>query len=184
VELSLRTFGAHNARNAAAALAVGQRLGIPVQGMVEALEEVAPVGDRGRVVERDGVLIIADCYNANPGSMEAALRSLAGLRAHRPGKLVAVVGDMLELGPTATELHGEVGILAAKLGLDGLAAVGPLSRNAAETAGKVGLATHHTDDDVEATVAWVQQQLGDDGGAVLVKASRGMALERVVNGLT
>jgi UDP-N-acetylmuramoyl-tripeptide--D-alanyl-D-alanine ligase len=82
VVLRLRLFGAHNARNAAAALAVGTRLGLPLGPMLAALEAVEPVGDRGRVHAWGEHLVIADCYNANPGSMEAALASLAALRRH------------------------------------------------------------------------------------------------------
>jgi UDP-N-acetylmuramoyl-tripeptide--D-alanyl-D-alanine ligase len=84
--------------------------------MLEALAQVQPVGDRGRVLRFGPHLLIADCYNANPGSVAAALRSLAGLRGRRTGPLVAVLGDMLELGPTAPQLHAEVGALAAELG--------------------------------------------------------------------
>ncbi|WP_420829601.1 glutamate ligase domain-containing protein [Nannocystis pusilla] len=67
--------------------------------MIEALEGVQPVGDRGRVLRFDDHhLLIADNYNANPGSVTAALHSLAALRPSRPGPLAAVIGDMLELG--------------------------------------------------------------------------------------
>ncbi|MFY0534893.1 hypothetical protein [Nannocystis pusilla] len=80
-------FGAHNARNAAAALAVGLHLGCPVGPMIEALEGVQPVGDRGRVLRFDEHhLLIADNYNANPGSVTAALHSLAALRPSRPAR--------------------------------------------------------------------------------------------------
>ncbi|PWG74591.1 UDP-N-acetylmuramoyl-tripeptide--D-alanyl-D-alanine ligase, partial [Enterococcus hirae] len=82
------------------------------------LESVEPVGDRGRLHELGEHLLVADCYNSNPGSAEAALRSLAALRPHRSGPLVAVLGDMLELGPTEVALHREVGRLCAELGID------------------------------------------------------------------
>ena len=75
VRVGLSVFGGHNARNAAAALAVGLELGCPVAAMLEALAQVRPVGDRGRVLGFGPHLLIADCYNANPGSMAAARAS-------------------------------------------------------------------------------------------------------------
>jgi UDP-N-acetylmuramoyl-tripeptide--D-alanyl-D-alanine ligase len=184
VEVRLQLFGAHNARNAAAALAVGEYLGFAVQPMVDALERVEPVGDRGRVLRLGEHLVVADCYNANPGSVEVALRSLASLRAHRFGPLVAVLGDMLELGPRERELHASVGRLAAALGLDGLVGLGPRSVATVEAARKGGIEAVHTDEDPLAAAAWVRAHLdGAPRGAVLVKASRGMQLERVINAL-
>ena len=136
IEIRLQTFGLHNARNAAAAICVGLHLSLPVAPMVEALEAVQPVGDRGRALSLGPHLLIADCYNANPGSVEAALGSLAALRDERPGKLVAVLGDMLELGPTEIELHADCGRRCAELGLDLVVAIGPRSKATAEAASR------------------------------------------------
>jgi UDP-N-acetylmuramoyl-tripeptide--D-alanyl-D-alanine ligase len=184
VVLRLRLFGAHNARNAAAALAVGTRLGLPLRPMLDALEAVEPVGDRGRMHAWGEHLVIADCYNANPGSMEAALASLAALRRHRAGPRVAVLGDMLELGPRELELHAEVGRRCAALGLERVIALGPRSEAIARAAAEAGVPAVHVGDDVEAAVAAVRQALqGAAPGAVLVKGSRGMRLERVVAAL-
>lgn len=183
--LSLRLFGAHNARNAAAALAVGSALGLARAPMLAALERVTPVGDRGRVLELGPHVLVADCYNANPGSVAAALESLASLRARRSGPLVAVLGDMLELGPTELELHTEVGQLAAKLGLDAVAAFGPRARAIAEAASDGGIEARSFDDDLDALARWLTDRFRDaDAGAVLVKGSRGMRLERLVDRLT
>lgn len=184
VVVRLRCFGAHNARNAAAALAVGTRLGLPLPPMVEALETVEPVGDRGRVRSMGPHLVIADCYNANPGSMEAALGSLARLREDRGGPLVAVLGDMLELGPREHELHEAVGSQCAALGLDRVVAVGPRAESIATAALRAGAASVFVGDDVQRAIAEVRTALrGTEPGAVLVKASRGMRLERVVEAL-
>ncbi len=184
-ELQLRTFGAHNARNAAAALAVAVHLDLPLGPVVAALERVEPVGDRGRVSEFGPHLLIADCYNANPGSMEVALDSLARLRATRSGPLLAVLGDMLELGPDELALHAQLGVRAAALGLDGLLGIGPRSRAAVEAARASGLAAEHlADDQIDAAKVWVRDRLaGREPGAVLFKASRGMRLERVLDRL-
>lgn len=182
--LRLRLFGAHNARNAAAALAVGTRLGLPLRPMLEALEAVEPVGDRGRVHAWGEHLVIADCYNANPGSMDAALASLAALRRRRAGPRVAVLGDMLELGPRELELHAEVGRRCAALGLERVITLGPRSEATARAAAEGGVRAVHVGDDVEAAAAAVREVLhGAAAGAVLVKGSRGMRLERVVAAL-
>lgn len=182
VVVRLRTFGAHNARNAAAAICVGLELGVPVADMVAALEAVEPVGDRGRALAMGPHLLIADCYNANPGSVDAALKSLAGLR--RAGPRIAVLGDMLELGPTEVALHAEVGRRAAALGLEALVTFGPRSEATADAARAAGILARHCGEDIDAVVAAVRELLpGPEPGAVLVKGSRGMRLERAVERL-
>ncbi len=183
LELRLRTFGAHNARNAASAVATAMHLGLPLAPLVDALEAVDPVGDRGRLLELGPHLLIADCYNANPGSMEVALDSLAQLRERRPGRLIAVLGDMLELGPTQAELHREVGARAAALGLDAVLGFGPCAAAIVEGARAGGISASHLEHDeaaVEQAAEWVLEQLSDRPGAALFKASRGIRLERVI----
>jgi len=183
VHLSLRCFGAHNARNAAAALAVGCHLGLPLRPMVEALEVVEPVGDRGRVHRLGEHLLIADCYNSNPGSVEAALTSLAAMTG-RSGPRIAVLGDMLELGPREHELHAEVGRRCAELGIEHVITLGPRSAATTQAASKAGVLARHLDDDIEAAAAAIREALADGSpGAVLIKASRGMRLERIVTAL-
>jgi UDP-N-acetylmuramoyl-tripeptide--D-alanyl-D-alanine ligase len=178
-EIELRVFGVHNARNAAAALAVGLRVGLPLPSMIDALAQFEPVGDRGRTLELGQHLVVADCYNANPGSVVSALRSLSALPA--PRRRFAVLGDMLELGPSELDLHAEIGRLCGELGLDGLAAIGPRSRATARAAADAGVPVHEGDD-VLAAAEWIVERAGDCA-AVLVKGSRGMRLERVVDAL-
>src|SRR5690606_32316697 len=122
-------------------------LELPLAPLVDALEAVDPVGDRGRLRELGPHLLIADCYNANPGSMHAALASLAMLRGARAGRLIAVLGDMLELGPTQAELHREVGARAAELGLDAVLGFGPQAAAIVEGARAGGIAASHLDND-------------------------------------
>ena len=178
VELDLPLFGAHNARNAAAALAVGHRLGLPLEAMVEALSSVRPVGDRGRPLEWSGHLLIADCYNANPGSVEAALRSLA--KTPCEGPKVAVLADMLELGPTEAELHAASGRLAAELGLDAVLGFGPLSLNTVQAAEAAGIRAEHFDT-IDTLVLGLRHVFeGQPKGVALLKGSRGMKLERTL----
>ncbi|MFV8752759.1 UDP-N-acetylmuramoyl-tripeptide--D-alanyl-D-alanine ligase [Nannocystaceae bacterium ST9] len=183
--IELRTFGAHNARNAAAAIAVALHLELPLDPVVAAIERVEPVGDRGRVRELGSHLLIADCYNANPGSMTVALDSLARLRATRSGPLLAVLGDMLELGPDELALHAAIGEQAATLGIDGLLGIGPRSASMVAAARAAGLAADAlAADRIDDARSWVRDRLaGREAGAVLFKASRGMRLERILEGL-
>jgi UDP-N-acetylmuramoyl-tripeptide--D-alanyl-D-alanine ligase len=179
LELELQVFGLHNARNAAAALAVGAWLELPAQAMLDALRSVVPVGDRGRVLELGGHLVVADCYNANPGSVASALASVAALADGR--RRIAVLGDMLELGPDELELHAEVGRRCAQAGVAALVAFGPRSRETAIAAERAGVEVLATED-VEAAAGFVLART-EVPAVVLVKGSRGMRLERVVEQL-
>jgi len=181
IELDLPLFGAHNARNAAAALAVGHRLGLSLEASVQALATVRPVGDRGRAIEWGEHLLIADCYNANPGSVEVALGSLARLAC--PGPKIAVLGDMLELGPTQEQLHADAGALAARLGIDAVFGFGPLSRHTVEAARDGGVRAEHFDSIVDLAGALRATLAGAEAGAALLKGSRGMKLEQTINAL-
>lgn len=187
VELQLQLFGAHNARNAAAALAVGLGLGLDVEAMARALAQVEPVGDRGRVIASGADQLIADCYNANPGSCEAALRSLATVG----GQKVAVLGDMLELGPEELQLHANLGALAASLGIDVVFGVGPRSRATVEAVRAAGKIAYHLADNLEsapggpaAVAATIRAHLGAIPSWILLKGSRGIRLERLLAPLT
>jgi len=181
VELSL--VGEHNAANAAAAAAAALALGCSDREIVSGLAGVEPVGRRLRV-ERlaSGVLLVDDCYNANPASMTAALRTLRQLAG--AGRAVAALGDMLELGPAEVELHQDLGRDAAAAGLALLATFGPRTRFTHEAALAAGLApssAFHTED-LQALTAFVRERLLP-GDALLVKGSRGMKLERLVEAL-
>ncbi len=128
-----------------------------------------------RIALARGVTLIDDCYNANPMSMRAALDELARTA---PGRRVAVLGDMLELGPQAPELHRELGRYAAQRGVGVLVSVGPLAVYAARAfAGE-----SHAVKDAAAAAALLPGLLRD-GDTVLVKASRGVGLERAVAAL-
>jgi UDP-N-acetylmuramoyl-tripeptide--D-alanyl-D-alanine ligase len=185
LEVRLPLVGEHNAANAAAAAAVAVALGCTDKEIVLGLAAVRPVGRRLRL-ERlaSGVFLVDDCYNANPLSMRAALDTLGALAAARGGRPVAVLGDMLELGPAEAEAHGDLGAAAARAGLGWLAAFGPRSRASAEAARAGGLANgaaFHTED-VVALAAFVKDRLRP-GDVLLVKGSRGMKLERLVEAL-
>ncbi len=173
--------GGHNAANAAAAAAAAIALGCTDREISRGLATVRPVGRRLRLENLpSGVTLLDDCYNANPASMSAALATLAGLAA--PGRrAVAVLGDMLELGPFEAEAHRAVGAEAARSGVKALASFGPRSRGAAEAARAAGLEAFHTEE-IDALVRWTKATL-QPGDVLLVKGSRGMKLERLVEAL-
>ncbi len=166
--------GAHIAHNAAGAVAVAWALGVDPAEAVAALEGYEPVGMRLRAqVLPGGVRALNDAYNANPASMAASLKLLASLS----GRRVAVMGDMLELGPEEARFHREVVQLACSLDLDGVVLVGPRMQAAADACrGALAFATP------EAAVEPVRALL-QPGDRVLFKGSRGARVERVLQGL-
>lgn len=178
--VQLRVSGDHQVGNALAAAAVALSQGLPLAAVASALSAAEPRSHwRMELRERaDGVLVVNDAYNANPDSMAAALRSLASLR--RPGgRVLAVLGDMLELGGGAADAHRAVGALAARLGVDHLVAIGDHAADLA--AGFGGPATLVADRAAAALAAGAWLRPAD---VVLVKASRGLALESVAEQLT
>ncbi|MBA2349137.1 MAG: UDP-N-acetylmuramoyl-tripeptide--D-alanyl-D-alanine ligase, partial [Solirubrobacterales bacterium] len=165
--LELPFDSAHMRQNAVAALAAARAIGVEPSGRIE----VALSAMRGQQRQMPGdITVVEDCYNANPMSMRAALDDL---QRSAPGRKVAVLGDMLELGPDAAAHHAAIGEHARAAGVDVLVAVGPLS---------AGLAADHTVADAEAAAALLPGLLSP-GDTVLVKASRGIGLERVVEAL-
>jgi UDP-N-acetylmuramoyl-tripeptide--D-alanyl-D-alanine ligase len=171
IELDLSFCQAHNHSNLLAAVAAARAIGVTPAGAVE----VAFSALRGeRVALDDGVVVINDCYNANPMSMRAALDDLAGAS----GRRVAVLGDMLELGPDAERYHAEIGSHAAALEIDVLVTVGDL---AVAMADAFGGEVYSVADAAEA--AALLPELLDPGDTVLVKASRGIGLEVVAEAL-
>ncbi|MCP3145041.1 UDP-N-acetylmuramoyl-tripeptide--D-alanyl-D-alanine ligase [Pyxidicoccus xibeiensis] len=176
----LHFIGPHNAQNATAAFALALALGYTPDECVKGLEAARPYARRLNVVDgKNGVTVIDDCYNANPASMDAALETL-GTLVPVGGRAVVVLGDMLELGPGELEEHARLG--GRVPGHARLAAFfGPRSVKGWETASMGDSAAHFTE--VEPLVAWLSSRLRP-GDVVLVKASRGMRLERVVAALT
>ncbi len=175
-DLELPVPGVFNLRNAAAALAAATMLGVPAEAAIESLHRFEPEAMRMQVVEAGGVTFLVDAYNANPGSMEAALQSLAQRQA--VGRKIAVLGGMWELGVESVALHERVGAYAATLGL-GLVAVGPGSSDYLRAHG--GEPSVFQEDAVGAA-AWLRQNLSR-GDLVLLKGSRSARMERVLSAL-
>jgi UDP-N-acetylmuramoyl-tripeptide--D-alanyl-D-alanine ligase len=173
-ELRLQLVGKHAAIDACAALAAAHAAGASVAQALAGLERALPVSMRGEVIELGGRKVIVDCYNANPASMAAALHSLAE-RAHGL-PAIAVIGDMLELGDHAPSAHREVGELAKKLGI-GVVALGDQAKHVVDGAGKdAELVPSHA-----AAADRALARTEARGGWILLKASRGMKLERVLD---
>jgi UDP-N-acetylmuramoyl-tripeptide--D-alanyl-D-alanine ligase len=175
-ELELPFSSAHMRSNALAALAAARAVGVAPRGRLA----VTLSALRGQRIELPGpVLVIDDCYNANPMSMRAALDDLA---ASASGRRVAVLGDMLELGPGEARFHEEIGAHAAASGVDVLIAVGP--RAAGMAAGyEAGCERELRATDDAAAAAELVEQLVAPGDTVLVKGSRGVGLEVVAQRL-
>jgi UDP-N-acetylmuramoyl-tripeptide--D-alanyl-D-alanine ligase len=159
--------------NLLAAVAAAQAVGVEPNGRVD----VSFGAMRGERLElANGVVVINDCYNANPLSMRAALDDLA---TQAPtGRRVAVLGDMLELGAGETEAHREIGAYAAASGVELLVAVGP--RSAAMADAFDGEVLRAAD---AASAASLARDVVREGDVVLVKASRGIGLETIAEAL-
>jgi UDP-N-acetylmuramoyl-tripeptide--D-alanyl-D-alanine ligase len=179
-EVRLALAGRHNAVNALAAAAAGIACGVGLDEVARGLGAAEPV--KGRCVWREagGVRILDDSYNANPLSLRAALETVTARRGR--GRLVVALGDMLELGAIADEAHREAGRSIAALGVDELLGIGPRARLAVESARAAGLGEARHVTTFEDTVAHLLKRLAP-GDVVLVKGSRGMRLERVVDAL-
>ncbi len=174
----IRVQGEHNIVNALAAGAVGSALGFPGGVIAQGLSRFRPAAMRSQMIVKQGVKLIIDCYNANPASMKAAVQLLAQTGAKR--KKIAVLGDMLELGPNAAQMHEEVGGFLARQGIDRLIACGVLGRSLAKGAKQAGLNPSCILEVPDArAAATAMKMLVKPGDAVLIKASRGMKLELV-----
>jgi len=181
MQVMLTTPGRHQVLNALAAAAAAIAAGAGLDGVAAGLAAFAASRARAQLVAgKSGFRVLDDCYNASPASVEAALELLADLGARRK---VAILGDMLELGPTAPELHRAVGEEAGSVGLDLLITVGELGWWIAEGARAVmppeSVRWARSNDEA---AAWAIEALGP-GDIVLVKASRAMAFERITERL-
>jgi len=174
VAISLPLPGLHNVRNACAAAAVAIALGIDAEQIKSALQGVAPIEGRLRPLAGiNGCALFDDSYNANPLSVTAAADFLAGLK----GQSWLVLGDMKELGEGAKDLHREVGASARASGVDRLFALGDLTRHSVDGFGE-GACWYA---EIDALLADIKE--ANDTTSVLVKGSRSMRMERIVNAL-
>jgi UDP-N-acetylmuramoyl-tripeptide--D-alanyl-D-alanine ligase len=178
IDVHLALHGVYNVSNFLAAATCAWKLGVQPEEIAAAAVTVRPETGRGTVQRTvTGAVVIDDRYNSNPSALTAALASASRLEGQRHW---AVLGDMLELGPTAAELHRECGRAAARAGFSPIVGVGPLARGLVEAAEAEG-----------AAVLWFESAAGaaenlppvEEGDVVLVKGSRGVGLERVAERL-
>jgi UDP-N-acetylmuramoyl-tripeptide--D-alanyl-D-alanine ligase len=183
VAVGLSLPGRHMVTDAALAAAAAWAMGAGRTEIAGGLSAVSPARHRGEIrTSSRGVVVLDDTYNANPGSMAAALATLSTLPG--TGRKVAVLGEMLELGDAAAELHRGVGEAAGRAGIGLLLCVGPNARRTVAGARAAGLADEATMafETTDAVLA-VFEGLLRPGDRVLVKGSRGMRMERVVEGI-
>jgi len=175
VEVALAVSGEHNVRNALAAAACAFAIGIEPRAIAAGLAAFRPVAGRGvRQRTAAGAVLVDDTYNANPDSVRAAITVLAG----EPAPRLLVLGDMGEVGERGPEFHREIGAYARERGIDALYALGALGKHAVEAFGPGAM--HFGD--VEQLLAALRASIGTQG-TVLVKGSRFMKMERVVQAL-
>jgi UDP-N-acetylmuramoyl-tripeptide--D-alanyl-D-alanine ligase len=179
--IETRLLGSGNLANIAAAAAVAMVAGIPADEIVAGVGALLPASHRGEIVRAaGGWVVIDDAYNSSPSALTRALQTLATL----PGRHVAMLGEMLELGDFSARYHADCGKAAAALGVSVIVSVGgSAARALADAAIAAGVAAvHHVAD--SAAAAALARTLVREGDAVLVKGSRGIGMEAVVQALT
>jgi UDP-N-acetylmuramoyl-tripeptide--D-alanyl-D-alanine ligase len=173
--------GLHNINNALAAAAAAISVGTPLGEVAAGLEGFCPVSMRSEIKEVRDRTILADYYNANPASMDAAIAMLVSLASGR--RSIAVLGDMLELGPAGAEAHRELGRTAAQRGVDIVIALGALARFVAEGAREAGMPEERVQEaPAHADASRCLKELSRPGDVVLIKGSRGMKMEKILEG--
>jgi UDP-N-acetylmuramoyl-tripeptide--D-alanyl-D-alanine ligase len=177
-EVSLALLGRHSVLNALAAMAVAREAGIPLEVAAAALEQMRAGEKRGEVVEFAGAKIINDCYNSNPEALRSMIAVLAAMPADRR---ILVAGEMLELGPESAALHAACGRAAAEAGVDWVIGVRGLAAALVEAARQGGARVIFAEAPEQAG-RWLKEHVRA-GDAVLLKASRGVRLERALEGL-
>lgn len=174
----LPAVGEHNVKNALSAYLVGILTGMQEHEILCGLAKYQPTGMRQNIMEKNGQIIIADCYNASPDSMQAGLNVLSNYECK--GRKIAVLGDMLELGELSQKLHAKVGEMAKNAGIDMLFCYGKEAKEIASHAGDK-LKIFCTEN--ETNLIEQLQNSTKEGDVILFKASHGMHLEQVISKL-
>ena len=177
--LRLRLLGEHNVSNAMAAIAVGVEAGIALETCCEVLAELEPEDKRGQILTIGGATVVNDCYNCNPEALKAKIGTLASMPVGENGRRILVVGAMLELGPESAALHAACGRAAAEAGIDVIAGVSGDAEHLVEAARELGADALFIATPEEAG-RWLRGTVRP-GDVVLLKASRGVRLERALD---
>ncbi len=182
VEMEIRRYGRHNVLNAAAAFAAASLLEVPPAEAARAIAAADAFDGRGVIFDVGGITVVDESYNSNPASLRAAVDAFMEMPAE--GRRWLILGDMLELGDSSAELHVEAGKYCGKLGVDGLITLGEetveLNRAAAGGRKAPPVISHFID---AANLVSHLDGLLSEGDAVLVKGSRAMKMERVIEEL-
>ena len=183
-DVRINVIGRHNIYNALVACVCGILLGVPEEKIRYGLLNFTPAEMRQHIEEKNGITVIEDCYNANPESMSAGLDVLLHTAKKKKLRPIAVLGDMLELGHMSREAHFDLGNEAARKGVERLITFGKAARDIAEGALAAGMKkdriTIIEDTENAEKAAEIIKSIIEKGDAVLFKASRAMALERVI----
>jgi UDP-N-acetylmuramoyl-tripeptide--D-alanyl-D-alanine ligase len=171
----LPLVGIHNVYNALAALAVGLERGIGLAEALSALASLTPADKRGQVLQLGNIRLVNDCYNSNPKALESMVDALAAMPAQRR---IVVAGEMLELGPAAEEMHRNAGRHIAGKNIDVLLGVRGLAEPMVEAAKAAGMRAEFVTSPEEAG-DWLARE-ACDGDVILLKASRGVKLEKAL----
>jgi UDP-N-acetylmuramoyl-tripeptide--D-alanyl-D-alanine ligase len=172
---SLPLVGEHNILNALAGVAAGLALGLKLSDSVATLATLKPPDKRGQVVKLGNITVINDCYNSNPKALDAMIDALAVMPA---GRRIVVAGEMLELGPMGEEMHRSAGQRVAAKKIDVLVGVRGLAQAMVESAKESGARAEFVATPEEAG-EWLARETRD-GDVVLLKASRGVKLEKAL----
>lgn len=182
IQVNLSSPGAHNAVNACLALQVADLCGVDLRAASKALENAERTGNRLRILEKGGIKVIDDSYNAAPASMMSAIATLTNSEAKRR---IAILGDMNELGTNSREEHKNVGIFAMEKGIDILITVGEKAKDIAE-----GAKNYCANKNIEKRVLSFEKRedlnpvingIIEEGDCVLLKASRSLELENLTD---
>ena len=176
----LNVPGDHNLYDALAAIAVGEAFRIPKGDMAKALAGFVSTNMRMEIKTANGFKIISDCYNANPSSTKMALQTLGNMRID--GKRVAILGDMLELGKESGNMHKQIGMMVPEMNFDMLLAVGNEAKKYVEGAKARGMKNVFHFGSVADVICFLSDKVAE-GDVFLVKGSRGMHMEQVVDAL-
>jgi UDP-N-acetylmuramoyl-tripeptide--D-alanyl-D-alanine ligase len=169
----LALVGEHNVRNALAAVAVGLERGLKPSEAIRALSTLEPAEKRGQVLQVGNITVINDCYNSNPKALEAMVDALATMTAKRR---IVVAGEMLELGPAGEEMHRQAGEHIAEKRMDVLVGVRGLAASMVEAAKGIHAEFVRS---AEEAGEWLARE-ARDGDVILLKASRGVKLEKAL----
>ena len=175
-DFEIPMLGRHNVSNALAAIAAGLTLGLRVEEIQRGVSTLTTTKMRFEVIRRDGLTIVNDAYNASPSSMRVAIKTTSEIY---DGRLIAVLGDMMELGEISERVHKEIGAELAENNFDILITLGELGKFIAEGARDAGLKNVYTFDTHEDAAKKILE-LVRDGDTILFKASHVMHMEKII----